>query len=297
MKPCTVILPGGNTDCLIAMPYAKRPYIAHPDLSFASPDEVVNLQEWKDKINVDLDLYIPRGLTSYEVTTDDPNIITVDQTQKFVANSPAPSGVFYLDANFCDYNEIANSLKGGRYGIIYELANGTLFMMQDADNSFKPFPARLSAIGKGIPEPSDIANNFRLFVNHIDYKDFLKGVIVSPDWDLSELQTAMPLGLTLQQTSAYLTGGAGTFGAYITERCGDPKTGLTDSEFEVVRSSFLTSPDVSAVVDDGNGEYTITLQKDVVPANLDEGEWITIRVKNGSDPVTELSGELTIVAP
>lgn len=298
MSTCNQYLPGGNVTCKVAMAKVKRVYLADSSLSFASLSAVYSYANWKAAIDTDLELFVSRGNMGYEVTTDDPNIITTEETQKLISNRPAPSAVVYLDSNFCDYLAMVNVLKGGSYAVIYELADGSIYMKRNTDGTFVPFPARLSAIGKGIPEPSDIQNNYKMYINHIDYKDFEMGALITPDWLASDLQLEMPLGTDLKKTSVYLTGGAGTFGAYITDRCGDGRESLAVADFEVISSNFLDTPAVTVVADDGDGNYTITLQKDAVPANLDAGDYITIRVKALDGTIVDyLSNHLTIIAP
>ena len=290
---CKSYLANGNVKHKVPLKEVKRVILTDVDVSFTGLSDVYNLATWKEKINVDLDMYVTRGKTSYEVTTDDPNVLTTQASQKMVTNQPAPSALVYLDSNWDDYKDVLDSFRGGTYGVIYELMDGSIFLKRHGDGTFKPFPARLTAVNKGIPVPGDIANNFPLHIHHFDYDDFRKGVLIAPAWDFEELVLAMPVGLTIEATSTMSTG---SINVLITERCGDGKTGLVVGDFEVLDSNYLTSPEVTVASDDGAGNYELTIQKNSPAENLADGDYVTIRVNVGGGTLTTyLSNRLTVL--
>jgi hypothetical protein len=254
---------------------------------------------WKTKIYTDLTVWIPRNIDSYENTTDDPNIVTSDSsTKKSITNNPAPSGTFWLDANFCDYKNLQEELRGGTFGIIYELKDGSFLMKQNSDGTFAPFPANLTALNKGFPMPGDINKNWQVHIFHHDYADFRISAIVEIAWNTNDLVLAMPLGINLRATEEYGDSSAGEIKVYITERCSDPIIGLVVADFEVTGSNNLVSPAVETVVEDGNGHYTVTLQKLVVPEDLASGDYIQWRVNKIATLITsQISNTLITVAP
>lgn len=290
---CNSYLPNGNVECKVPMAEVKRVLICDKDVSFTGLSDVYNLATWKEKIQEDLDIYVTRGKTSYEVTTDDPNVLTTAEGQKMVTNTPAPSAIIYLDSNWCDYSDMLGTLQGGTYGVIYELKNGSLFLKRLSDGTYESFPARITAVNKGIPLQGDIANNFPVHIHHIDYEDFKKGALISPAFDFEELVLAMPVGLTMFATSTMATG---SIYVQINERCGDGYAGLLVGDFEVVGSNYLTSPAVTVAGDDGDGVYELTIQKSVAPENLADGDYVQIRVlKKDGDVVTHVSNRVTLM--
>jgi hypothetical protein len=234
-----------------------------------------------------------RGITSYENTTDDPNVLTTAKTQKYVTNRPAPSALAYLDSNHCDYMDLVKELKGGHYGVIYYLEDGSYLCKRDKTGNFKPFPARVTAINKGIPLPGDIANNYPLHIHHIDYDDFESAALIKPAWDIDDLILCIPAGLTIGQTS---TCASGDVNVQINDRCGDGVTGFVSADFEELATNYLATPSITTVVDSGAGAYTLTLTKGSA-ADIAAGDYMTFRVKKTvATVVTYLSNRITVVA-
>jgi hypothetical protein len=202
-------------------------------------------------------------------------------------------------SNFCDYKEILGTLNGGNYGVIYELSDGSLLATKTTAGVYKPLSANLWAISKGIPLKGDVGNNFMAHVFHSNVAEFKNAVLISPAWDATfELSSVMPVGLGVSAAGVYDTAGDGDIEVVISERCGDGYDGLLVASFEVVESNDLDTPAVASVTDNGNGSYTVELQKGAVPANLDSGDYIMFRVKKvtGSN-VDYLSSRLTVIAP
>lgn len=299
MADCSIRMPAGNVNCLVPFVEVKRCIITDKDVSFSSLSDLLNLATWKTKIYTDLDVWIPRNIDSYENTTDDPNIITSESnTKKYITNNPAPSGSFWLDANFCDYKNLQEELRGGTFGIIYELKDGSFLLKQNDAGTFSPLLANLHAFNKGLPMQADINKNWLVHIFHHDYGDFRKAAVIKPAWDSNDLILSMPAGVNMRATGVYDTAGDGDITVYITERCGDPIESLAVANFEVLGSNNLTSPAITAVSDDSDGNYTITLQKEVTPEDLVAGDYITWRVNTTAASITsQLSNAITTVAP
>jgi hypothetical protein len=288
-------MPNGSVSLQTLWPEIKRVHIASTSLTFATQTAAYNLNNWKVAIQQNEYLYATRGLCQVDVTTDDPNIVTTAKTRKFVTNNPVPSVIAYLDSNFEDYWELTNTLRGGQYGVIYELEDRTFLMMYE-DDIFKPIPAQLYAIGKGLPMSGD-ANNFPIHIMHNDKADFEKLIAMDPDWDFDELGLAMPVGLKVIRTGDCSVAAGCTVTVYIETRGGAAYTGLAVGDFSVVESNFLDTAAVTAASDDGAGAYTLTLQKGTTPGDLAAGDYITLRVKKlSSSDITHSSNLLTIVA-
>jgi len=293
---CSAFLPNGiNANCAVPLSEVEAVIFASATMEFASLTEAFSLAKWKDKIQKDLTIYVMGGMYDYEVTTADPNVLELPSTKKIITNSPVPSAKVYLEANFCDYQEVLRSLKQANYGVIYLLRDGSLLMRKNSVGKILPLTATLTAITKGVPLKGDIQNNYPVWINHKSYKEFEEAVLISPEWNAAtEFITYMPVGLTAMTTS---TVAAGVVSIQVNERCGDGYAGLLVADFEVVASNGLISPIVGVLVDNGLGSYTITLQKGVVPAAITAGDWMTIRIKKvAALVVTHLSNRLTIQA-
>lgn len=297
MNACSVLQPAGsNQDCLVPLSEVKNLLICDKDLSFTFTGKD-NLSNWETEIKQNLTIYAVAGLDSYDVTTDDPNIVTQPvKKSKKITNEPVPSFVAYLDANICDYKQMENTLRGGTYGIMYELQDGSIMgtiVQSGADiGKFKPLKATVNAIGKQFQEV-DSTQAFRVYVNHINNDEFKNKHVFEPVWDTSALLDAMPVGLNMIMTSAY---SAGSQTVNIKVRCGGNKLSLVVADFDADETQGnVDTPAVTTVVEDGAGNYTLTVQKDTVPVNLVDNDVAVIRVKvlSGSD-VTHISNYVAV---
>jgi len=252
---------------------------------------------WTNKIKQDLTIYAIAGLDSYDVTTDDPNIVTQPvKKSKKITNQPVPSFVAYLDANACDYKQLLGTLNGGTYGIFYELQDGSIMGSLDQSGSeigyMKPLRASVNAIDKGFQEV-DSTQAFRVYVNHTSVKEFNNRFYLEPVWDTSELAMSMPIGINMVKTGAYSSGDQEVKAKI---RCGNNYVGLLVADFdEDERQGNVDTPAITAASDDGGGTYTLTAQKDSSPVNLVDGDVLAVRVKilDGSD-VTHISNYIYI---
>lgn len=290
---CIAYMPNGSVDTKCPLMPVRHIILTTKSFTLGALSAAYSFATWKAAVDTSLTMFPLRGITGYEPTTDDPNVATSPKGQKYITNRPAPSAMAYLDSNFCDYMDLVKELKGGHYGVIYVLEDGRIMVKRDKLGNFKPFPARLTAINKGIPLAADSFNNFPLHIHHISYDDFESAAILSPEWDIDDLILAIPAGLTMWQTSAY---SSGDITVQINDRCGSGVTGFVVANFEVLGSNFLASPAVTAATDSGGGAYELTLQKASSPVDLAAGDYITFRVKKTATVVTYLSNRVTVVA-
>lgn len=298
MDICASKLPAGiNINCLAVLAQVRNVILLSPGETFDSMADFRNLAKWKTKVQEELTASVFAGLHDYEDTTDDPNIKTSGLGKKFVTNQPVPSGVFYLDTNFCDYKNALNTLNGGTYSVVYILEDGSILGYLHSDGKVGGFTARINAITKGIPTKDDLDMNYRVFINHTNYSQFESSALVLTSWKVDvELAAAMPLGFSTFVTTAYETAG-GTVKVYVSERCGDPVTALTTVEFIITETNDLDTPVVSTCVDDGLGHYTLTLEKSAVPEAMEAGDYMIIQVQAKTGAVYDnISNELLIQA-
>jgi hypothetical protein len=298
MNECSPLLPGGiNKSCVTDLKEIKNIIITTEAAYFTSLANAASVVQWKTKLQTDLSVYAPLGINDYEPTTDDPNIVTMPATgRKAVTNTPVPSGIFRLMSNFCDYKELLNTLKGGVYRVILVDSNGNIYGTMTSAGYFKGFVCTINAITKGMPL-KEVANNFSLWVNFLNYDEFLAGVSMSLSWSPTiELTENAPVGLSMLATGAYSVT-PGTITVQINTRCGTGYTGLTAADFEVIESNNLASVAITTATDSGAGAYTLTIQKGSSPISLAAGDYVIIRVKKlATTVVTHLSSRLTINA-
>lgn len=296
-QACNVLIPGGiNGDCQIPLSEVKNVLICDKDVSFAYAAKKV-LSNWTDLIKQDLTIYAVAGLDNYNNTTDDPNIVTgaISKAKK-VTNNPLPSYEFFLDSNACDFKEMLKTVQGGIYGVFYELQDGTILGSIDQSGTeigyFKPFKVNIKANTKLLQEV-DATTAFRVYVNHLNFKQVFNQFFFEPSWDTAELAEAMPIGLSVVMTA--ISAGATQLINVIT-RCAGAYVGLVTADFdESLTMSNVAVPLVTMTTDSGGGDYILTPTKESSPVALVDGDYLAFRVKilNGSD-VTHLSGWVNI---
>ena len=175
---------------------------------------------------------------------------------------------------------------------VHELIYGT----KTSAGIVKWFACTVNAITKGMPL-KEVANNFSLYVNFLNYDEFEAAVLINLSWSPTiELTEAAPVGLSIYATDAYNTT-SGEINVQISTRCGDGYEGLAFGDFEVLESNDLVSPAVTGCVDNDNGSYTLTIEKLATPEALDSGDYMVIRVKVlATTIVTHISSRLTVNA-
>ncbi len=293
MLACNVLLPGGiNGDCQIPLSELKNVLITDKDVKFSYTDKEI-LANWTNLIKQSLTIYAVAGVDSYNNTTDDPNITKGSVNKvKNVGEMDPPSFELFLDSNMCDFNEVLNTVKGGVYGVFYELKDGSILGNIDRTGTdigyFKPFTAKLKAISKLLQEP-DANTAFKMYVSHTKIKQLYNQFLFSPVWDVTELVEAMPVGLNLKKTAAIVAATA-TQAFNVKIRCGAAKTGLVVGglEFSADMSNVIT-PNAGAFAETGGGNYTVVVEK-ATSTPIVSGDIVYMRVKvlSGSD-VTYLS--------
>ena len=295
---CGNKLPAGlNSDCLKTPAPVRNLIITDKTLSFASLSAFLNKSIWEGKVETDLSVWAAAELFDYDKTTDDASIETTAFNKKLVNRLGTPSMIAFFDTNVGDYNQLLATLKGGTYGVMFLLEDNTLVARDGGDGLVKPFTCRITASGADIPLKETLANSYPAIVNFTSVSEFKKRLFKVPAWDVNEaILLALPVGLDILA--------AGAFGAVadeievqINERSGDAVTGLAVADFEVTESNDLDTPAVTTVVDNGLGSYTLTLEKGAVPASLDPGDYMVIRVKALTALVVDqISNELYVQA-
>lgn len=296
---CVVYLPNGSVDCKVPMAPVAGIILTNKSFTLGTLAQTYSYATWKAAVDTNLTMYPLRGLTSYEVTTDDPNVYTAAKGQKYETNRPAPTALAYLDGNLCDYVDMIREMRGGQYGVIYYLEDGKYLVKRNpVTGAFAPFPAKIYASGKGIPLPSDIGNNYPLRIYHLDYDDFENAALINPEYDYQDLIAATPAGLNMWITTPWAST---SVVVRIEDRAGAGRAGLIATDFYAVASNFLTTPKVASLTETSGvaGGYTLTMTKGTSDA-LASGDWVSLQVRDsastGAGPFAYISNRLKIQA-
>lgn len=291
---CASTMPAGiNKGCLKFPAPISNIIISTDAVTFAGLTEFLNYDEWRQAIQEDLTAFVPAQITSYEDTTNEPTINETQKGSKIFLRKGVPSMNLMLRSNNCDFNELQSTLRGSTYYVYFILEDSSIVGWINDTGTIKGFSASITAGGSGIPSPDAVENSFPVYVLFDYITEFERRIIQDPVWTPEpDMQDAMPLGITLIKDGVYATGDQDV---YIEERCGDVVTGLTTADFEVTGSNNLDTPAVTAVVDNGSGSYTLTVEKGAVPASLDPGDYVTLRVKTVTGSIVDsLSGQITV---
>ena len=233
-------------------------------------------------------------IMSFENTTDDIEITTTQLGKKIVAGKPYPSGVIYLDASLCDYKQL-HGLEDTWFEFVPFYQGGSFWMSRKTDGTLKGFRCKL-ATKAGLP-PEDKTQSYPLYLMFDSYQEFEDVVVVTPDFNFSDLHDYNAVGLDTRIVTAMT---AGDVVLKVTTRCtGEGKTGLVLADFVVLDSNATPVVAVTVLVEDGQGQYTLTVKADSAgtPANLATGEYVTIQPQlDDSTYATYLSHAIKISA-
>lgn len=278
MTLCTTAFAGGiNIDCLSYISPLDNVIVTESDVSFTEA-QLKLLSQWKTKIQQSLNIWLPSMIEGYERTSDEPTVNTLQTGRKVMVRKPAPSGMFYMRSNICDYNEAMRGFNGGTYRMFFVLADNTIVGHRDPNSDkVMGFQAEINAVTGGVPLPDAVENSFPLHAHFMNYKEFESQYAYSPNWIVqNELPPAMPKSYSARFISG--TQATATIVAYINIRCGDAVTTITTADIEVIEST-LTDDTVAGVTDNGDGTWDI----EFTTAALNQ--YVTWRVKEmtGSD--------------
>jgi hypothetical protein len=258
----------------------KNIIILKTGTKFNNVGEVRSQSKWISAMNVDESVWISKVFNSYEVTTDDKNVVTFDSTKKRATNKPIPSGQFMLDTNFCDTKMLLSALSNSNNEVAFQLQDNSVHIAQIIDGKLKGFLGTLDVTTKGISQPSDVGNNAPMTFFGDSYEEFQNGIIIPMDFDLTSLAaTYMPVGLNLAPVGVY-NSVTGIINLQLNVRCN--VSGYDDAviaDFEFLDSNGLSTLAVTTLGAPVNGLYAVTIQKDIVPVNLAVGDFFKVRIK------------------
>lgn len=276
----------------------KNVYFLEAGTVFADKFEAASLAKWRTLIQEDLKVWGGKIVNSYEVTTADATEVTLDSGKKLQSDRPIPSVSFMLNTNVCDSNMLFNTIDGKSYDIVFELLGGTIIVEKFRGGKRQGMNAKVYLKTKGIAQPADVGNNVKVDVYFESYDAFLNlDYLPLTGWILaSEILVFSPIGLDIEEVIEYTTVSSDV-DVQINVRCDAGFIGLLATDFVVIASNNLDTPDITALIDNGNGSYTLTLEKEAVPEALAVGDFMTIQVQKKDGSVVQyISSEITIIA-
>ena len=211
---------------------------------------------------------------NYENTTDDASIQTGNLGAKRKDLDPPPSMQGWLNLSPCDYKTLFG-LEGISFEVVLILKGGLLFGTEKNDGNIKGCRATIS-LRRNIP-PSDNAMSsypVDIFFDFVDeFEDFH---IAQPDFRFNTLVDFIPNGYTLSVVTAIIQA-TGVIVIQVDLRCtGTGVTGLTAPDFEIAASNAEGVVAVQSIVEDGGGQYTLTIKEDGGATFIPVGEWFEL---------------------
>lgn len=277
---CKSVIFSGKADCQKLLSKVKGIGLTEKGTTFTDAT-FISSSTWKTNIADDEPLQanintLVWGLKAYEKTTDEPEIQTSNLGIKDKTSDPAPSGTFYINATFCDYKTL-HRLEGQLFDVVLFLQDGTQLGTRTTGGSLRGFRAVLYT-KKDAPESDNAQNSYPVYLFFQNASDFENAVVAHPNHSFEDLVDYIPVGLDMYISTAYT---AGDVVVQVKERGTDTgKTGLDQTtDWEVLSSNGEPTVAVTAVSDDGLGQYTITIQQDNdgVPANIASGKWYELQ--------------------
>lgn len=229
-------------------------------------------------------------INAFENTTEDVEIITTQLGKGSIVGKPIPKGIIYLDASICDYKTL-HALEGTWFEFAPFFQDGSMWMTRNSSGALKGFRCKIGTKA-GLP-PEDKSQSYPMYLFFDNYTEFENVVVVTPDFTFSDLLDFSAIGLEFKITTAMA---AGDVVVQVNKRgSGDAMTGLAIADFEVLASNAEAPVVVTVLVEDGLGQYTLTIKKGAAAANLATGEYAVLQASDDDATyVTYLSAGLKI---
>jgi len=261
-----------------------------------------NITEWRKVLSLIADasrdaLALP--VDSFENTTDEVEILTSGLGKKSLGKKPIPSGIIYINASLCDYQSLLD-LEDKWFDYIPFFEGGSHWNTKLSDGTFRGFRCKIGLVS-GMP-PEEKAKSFPVYIFFDNYNEFKNIAVFSDyDWNYSELLDYVPVGMKLNEVTAYVPATKALVVKLRVRGSGDGKTGVAQTTDWIVRKSNGTPVvAVTTVVDDGQGQYTLTVVADSAgtPVALASGEYFYLQAhEDDSTYITYLSEAVKFLVP
>jgi len=226
--------------------------------------------------------------TNYERTTSDATINETNLGYKDKDSDPAPSLQGWLDISYCDYKTLFD-LEGTAFEAVLFLQDNTQFGTRKSDGTVKGFRCKLN-FRKDLPPSDNNQSSYPVEIHFRSAQEFENGYIDDPDYTFDDILDMVPVGIDVSILTEYAAGGVVVVKAV--NRCtNNGHTGFLLADWVVLESNAKPTVTVSVMVDDGLGQYTLTIRKDMagVPADFVAGEYAIIQVTDEDATPTYLT--------
>lgn len=271
MNNCGSIVASGLGNCKAYLKRFKAGVVSTRGTTFTAA-ELATTTKLKTLLSADAGitaLYLP--FKNYTRNTDAPDIQTSPLGLKDVYDDRIPSGLAHLDIGFSDYKTLWG-MNNTLVDLILITNDGKLAMTPTGSGGFKGFRCKVYS-EKDFSNFDNYQESAPLHIFFTDVAEFENMVVMDMNFPASDIEDLVPVGLDIVQTSAVTSGDCTV---KVTLRgSGTGKAGLTDWD---ILDSNVDTPSVTAV-DDGGGVYTLTSQKGSSPADIADGDWITVQGK------------------
>lgn len=292
---CKTVYFDGWGSCKKLMPKVNGAIIAKKGTTFTDA-ELEDITNWQAKIagsdEADRDaMYIP--IHYFENTTDDTDVATTPLGVSYVNSNPIPKGVFYLDAGFNDYKQLHN-LTSVEFEMWVLLQDGLMMHTKNQDGTNSGYTCQVYTKA-GLPV-EDKSTSYPLGTLFRYYDEFVDGLMADYGYSARDISKLSPVGLDIKVVTAYAVGG--DIVVNVMQRgTNTPMTGLVIAGFPVLDTNASPTPvAVTAINEEGQGNYTLTVKKDTggTPADVLTTESVTIQAqKVGATYLDYLSHSLT----
>jgi len=231
---------------------------------------------------------LPFNILNFENNSDEVEILTSALGHKFKGSDPVPSARAFLKCGMVDYQWLHDH-DGQEYEFFPFFQGNSFWATRKADGTLKGFRCSVATVG-GLP-PEDKMASFPLYLFFDDPEEFKNVVVVSPDnWRFSDLINYVPVGISIRVTTAFSSGVVKIYAEKVGS--GDPMTGLSaTADWEIMSSNATPTVVVTAVTDEGLGNYAVTVKKDNdgTPTNLAATDYIVIQAHDVDSTPTYLT--------
>jgi len=284
MGSCTISAPGGaNINCKSYLSEAVAAIILDPTIEF-SPGELDNIENLRPLLQESLSAYLVEfngtEPTAPEVVTE-----TTGFGDNIITGDTAPSVIAYAETNACDFKEMLANYKGGSYGVLFVLADGSI-MGADKGKVRKGFLTQVWAQRLGIPGRENKVQSYKISFNPLNGQEFDSYFVEEVNYTIDELLMLLPVGLTATPLSDY-DDSTGDVSVMVKYRCvpDSPVLGAT-LVVDVVKSTLNLSL-TTTVTEVGDGVYNVNVIDADTTSPLVAGQYAIIRLRVMSGAITE----------
>ncbi len=287
MSQCNGAISVGLSGCEAAFNKVKNIFISEKGLSFVDIDDANNSNSYKVKIQA-LTLTGISVNGNYDRTTPDPDVQTTAGGDSYPSNRPPPSLMARGRMTICDYNAMLNNYNGDTFDAFWSTEGGQMVMRRKKTNkTIYGFTCRITAISKGVSDPSAIGDFYEVAIYFANYREFTDAIVFSPTgFNPCEIMDEIPNGLNLSIKTPY-TDATDKVVVYVNNRCGAVKTGLVAANFTIPNIGNFTGAEVDAVTDNSDGTYDVTIDDgEASPAGMTVSDWCNLQIVVGVAPAT-----------